>query len=182
MARTLSGREKNLLLLCAGVLVFMGLAIAGNIFLQRRSVALKKISALQAQKTQNDAWLADREFQEKRRGWLAAKMPVTESLGRAQGQLLEDLQNQALDLGITIQQQTLPAPVTTADFQEVTVNLRVRGDQTIVMQWLAAMQSPERFQAIKELQVQLDSRAKEKTPQALCNLTLARWFKPASGI
>jgi hypothetical protein len=44
------------------------------------------------------------------------------------------------------------------------------------------MQSPEKFQAIKELQIQLDSRAKEKTPQALCNLTLARWFKPVSGI
>ena len=182
MARTLSAREKNLLLLCAGVLVFMGLAIAGNMFIQRRAVAMKKIITLRTQKTQNDTWLADRKFQEKRRAWLAANMPATESLGRAQGQLLEDLQNQALDLGIAIQQQTLPEAVTTPDYREVAVNLRVRGDQTVIMQWLAGMQSPEKFQAIKEIQIQLDSRAKEKTPQALCNLTLARWFKPESGI
>lgn len=182
MSRSLSSREKNLLLLCVGVLLFMAFAIAANSFMQRRADAVKKIAVLQAQKTDNETWLKDRAFQEKRRGWLAEKMPTTDSLGRAQGQLLEDLQNQALDLGIVIQQQTLPESVTTADYREVTVNVRVRGDQLVVMQWLAGMQSPEKFQAIKELQFQLDSRAKEKTPQALCNLTLARWFKPESGI
>jgi hypothetical protein len=109
-------------------------------------------------------------------------MPVTDSLGRAQGQLLEDLQNEALDLGIVIQQQTLPESVTNADFREVTVNLRVRGDQTVMLQWLAGMQSPEKFQAIKEFKLELDSKAKEKTPQAVCNLTIARWFKPEAGI
>jgi Tfp pilus assembly protein PilO len=181
MQRTLSPREKNLLMLCAGVLLFMGTAIAGNTFLQRRAAALKEVAALRGKKVQNDTWLSDRQFQEKRQAWLEAKMPTTESLGRAQGQLLEDLQNQALDLGITIQQQTLPEAVKTPEYREVSVNVRVRGDQQVMMQWLARMQSPERFQAIKELQIQLDSRAKEKTPQALCNLTLARWFKPEGG-
>lgn len=182
MSQKLTAREKNLLLLCVGVLVFMALAIAANGFMQKRTALLQKITGLEIQKRENDTWMADRAFWEKRLRWLEEKMPTTDSIGRAQGQLLEQLQNEALDLGITIQQQTLPEAIATADYREVTVNLRLRGDQTTVLGWLATMQSPEKFQAIKQLRMELDSRAREATPQTICNLTLARWFKPEAGL
>ena len=51
-----------------------------------------------------------------------------------------------------------------------------RGDQEKMLRWLLTLQSPEKFQAIKSIDLELDSRAKEKTPQAQCNLTIARWF------
>jgi hypothetical protein len=60
--------------------------------------------------------------------------------------------------------------------------VRLRGDQTTVLDWLAGLQSPEKFQAVRELQVEIDTRSREKTPQVICNLTLARWFKPEAGI
>lgn len=110
-------------------------------------------------------------------------MPNTDSLGRAQGQLLEDIQNDALDWGIIAEQPTLPlASTPNSSFREVTVSVRLRGDQTTVLSWLATLQSPEKFQAVRELQIEIDSRAREKTPQVICNLTLARWFKPESGV
>ncbi|MBB5040096.1 GspMb/PilO family protein [Prosthecobacter dejongeii] len=183
MAQKLTSREKNLLLACVGVLVFMVFAILVNTFLGRRSVALQKIATLQAQKSENDTWMADRAFWEKRRAWLVEKMPTTESLGRAQGQLLEDLQNQALEFGFTTEQPTLPplaAP--NENYREVTVSVRLRGDQTMVLQWLATLQSPEKFQAVRQLEVEIDTRSREKTPQVVCNLTLARWFKPELGL
>lgn len=179
MAQQLTSREKNLLLLCVGVLVFMGFAILMNDFLQRRTSALQKIAALQAQKSENDSWMADRAFWDKRRNWLIEKMPGTESLGRAQGQLLEDLQNQALEYGISTEQPTLPplaAP--NENYREVTVAIRLRGDQTTVLRWLATIQSPEKFQAVRVLDLEIDTRSREKTPQVVCNLTVARWFKP----
>ncbi len=182
MLNQLSTREKNLLLLCAGVLLFMAFAIGANAFLRQRAALSERLVALQNQKRENDTWMADRAFWEKRREWLEKAMPTTDSLGRAQGQLLEELQNQALDLGIAIQQQTLPEAVATPDYREVTVSLRVRGDQTAVLGWLAGMQSPEKFQALKQLRMELDGRAREKTPQTICNLTLARWFKPEGGL
>ncbi len=182
MSRTLSTREKRLLLLCVSVLGLMATMLVANEFLQRRTAVLKRISTLENQKKENDIWMGDRAFWDKRRTWLVEKMPTTESLGRAQGQLLEEIQNAALDRGIQVLQQTLPEAVNTADYREVTVSLRLRGDHTTLLQWLATMQSPERFQAIKQLQLQLDTRAKEPTPQALCNLTLARWFKPENGL
>lgn len=183
MAQKLTSREKNLLLLCVGVLAFMGFAILGNSFLQRRSAALQKIASLEAQKSENDTWMADRAFWEKRRDWLTEKMPTTESLGRSQGQLLEFLQNEALQNGFTEEQPTLPplaAP--NENYREVTVSLRLRGDQIKILQWLSTLQSPEKFQAVRELKLEIDSRSREKTPQVVCNLTLARWFKPETGL
>ncbi len=183
MAQKLTSREKNLLFLCVGVLVLVALAIAGNSFLSRRKAALAKVTNLESLKRENDTWMQDRAFWEKRRAWLVEKMPATDSLGRSQGQLLEDIQNQALELGITTERPTLPPSAPPNDnYREVTVSLRLRGDQLIVLQWLSTLQSPEKFQAIRELEVELDTRAREKTPQVQCNLTLARWFKPETGL
>ena len=183
MAAKLTPREKNLLLLCVGVLVLMAMAIVVNSFMGRQKVAQEKITVLQRQKLENDTWLKDQSFWSKRRAWLNETMPSTESLGRAQGQLLEDLQNQALELGVIAEQPTLPplSPATDSH-REVTVSVRLRGDQTAILGWLGTMQSPEKFQAIRQLDLEIDSKAREKTPQVICNLTLARWFKPESGI
>jgi hypothetical protein len=184
MATKLTSREKNLLLLCVAVLVVMTGMILAKQFLDRRKVAQEKIVSLQRQKMENDGWAKEQPFWEKRRLWLTEKMPNTDSLGRAQGQLLEDIQNDALDWGIIAEQPTLPPLASTpnSSFREVTVSVRLRGDQTTVLSWLATLQSPEKFQAVRELQIEIDSRAREKTPQVICNLTLARWFKPESGV
>lgn len=184
MAAKLTSREKNLLLLCVAVLVIMAGMILAKQFLDRRTAALEKIVTLQRQKVENDGWAKEQPFWDKRRSWLAEKMPATESLGRAQGQLLEDVQNEALEWGIVTEQPTLPPLATTPNpaYREVTISVRLRGDQTTILSWLATLQSPEKFQAVRELQIEIDTRAREKTPQVICNLTLARWFKPEAGV
>ena len=182
MSRTLNNREKQLLMICLGALVLVGTMILANVFLQKRSRLAAQIAALQNQRKENEVWLGDRPFWEKRKAWLNANMPTTDSLGRSQGQLLEELQNAALDRGIKITQQTPLDAVTTADYREISVNLRLYGDQGAILQWMATMQSPDKFQAVKALEFELDTRSKEKTPQAQCNLTVARWFKPEGGV
>ena len=182
MSRSLSTREKRLLTLCIGVLVLMGSALLANEFIQRRSKALLKISSLENEKRENETWIRDQDFWQKRSEWLQASMPVAESLGRAQGQLLEEIQNAALDREITVEQQTLVEPVTTPHYREVAVSIRLRGDQTKLLTWISGMQSPEKFQALKAFEFEIDRRAREKTPQAVCNLTLARWFQPEGGL
>lgn len=182
MNRTLTNREKQLLMLCFGVLALVALMILANVFLVRRTRVISKVAALENQKKENEVWLGDRAFWEKRKAWLNEHMPVTDSLGRTQGLLLEELQNGALDRGIKVVQQTLLDPVTTPDYREIAVNLRLYGDQGVLLQWLATMQSPDKFQAVKALEFELDTRSKERAPQAQCNLTVARWFKPEGGI
>lgn len=187
MALALTQREKKLLAACISALVLMATFIILKQFLDRRTAVLAKIAALENEKRENEGYLADRDFWEKRSAWLTQNMPVTESLGTAQAQLLEEIQNVALDYQLQVQkQQLLPdsadAKANAAVYREVAVEVRIRGDQTTVLGWLASLQSPEKFQAIKQLELEIDAKAKEKTPQVLCNLVLARWFKPENGL
>lgn len=176
MKRSLNVREKRLLFLCLGTIFLVGNGLALREFTAKRKGILGSLEQLAEQATVNQALLSDRAFHEKHRAWLDQHMPYTESAGRAQGQLLEYLQNAALDNELTISNQTLLEPLELDHFNEVAVSIRIRGDQEKMLRWLLSLQSPERFQAIKSIDLELDSRAREKTPQAQCNLTVARWF------
>jgi len=177
-ATKLSTREKRLLALCFSVLALMATMILANTFFQRRATALATIARLESELAQNQTWLSDRAYWEKHAAWLAQNMPSTDSLGRSQGQLLEDIQNAALDLQLRVERQTLLEPVSQPSYREVSVTVRIEGDQDILLRWLATLQSPEKFQHIKEIDFEIDTRAKNPKPQAECDLTLARWFKP----
>jgi len=171
-------REKRMLAGCVAVLMVSGTTILAKEFLDRRFVVETKIASLESQLKESQAWLADRAFQEKRRNWLEKTMPTTDSLVRAQGLLLEDMQNSLLDLGVKIERTTLNDATSTPHYREVTVNMSMRGDQAIILEWLAGLQSPEYFQIIKNLEIDPDTKSKEKLPQVEVSLTVARWFKP----
>jgi hypothetical protein len=182
MSKPLTTREKRLLWLCLGVLVLMATAIGANVIIQKRAGLVKRIAEMDALKRENEAWLRDQAFWEKRRLWLADNMPRTDSMGRAQGQLLEELQNEALEREVKILQQTPLESVSSENYREVAVSLRLTGDLPKVMAWLATMQSPEKFQTLKVLELDLDRRSRLPTPQAQCDLTIARWFKPETAL
>lgn len=178
MSRSLNQREKRLLIAVLATLFAVANLLLLREYTSRRDAAKSGLSQLKEQVASNKVWLNDRSFWEKRHDWLEAHMPFTNSAGRSQGQLLEEIQTSALDAGLTVSSTTLlePAPLDFAN--EVAVTLRIRGDQDIMLRWLLSLQSPEKFQTIKNLDLELDRRAREKTPQAQCNLTIARWFNP----
>jgi hypothetical protein len=178
MTKGLSSREKRLLGACVAVLLISATTLLAKEFLDRRAAVEKTILGLESEKRDNDTWLKDRDFQASRKEWLEANLPTTESLGRAQGQLLEEFQNAALDRGLRILNSQLPAAHSTANYQEVAVTLKVYGEQAKVLAWLATIQSPERFYVIKALELDPDSRTREPLPQIECDVTIARWFKP----
>lgn len=179
--RALSNREKNLLWLCFAVLVLMATAVLGNLFLAKRKVLLERMTALQQQKEANQQWLNDREYWDKHQDWLAKHMPTTESLSRSQAKLLEDLQTGADERMIRLENPELVPAVTKEDYREVAVSMRLYGEQTTILQWLTTLQSPDKFQVIKVLDFEIDTRSKEPKPQGRCNLTVARWFKAEAG-
>lgn len=178
MKRSLNSREKRLLVLCLATLVVVGNALAIREFMTRQKAAASTLSTLREQTNSNRIWMNDRALYEKRLVWLEKSMPYTASAGKAQGQLLEDLRNSALDVGLKVESENPLDAVALDHANEVSVSLRLRGDQDTMLRWLLTLQSPEKFTAVKSIDLELDSRSKEKTPQAVCNLTAARWFNP----
>lgn len=178
MSRSLNPREKRLLIAVLGTLFIVANLLLLREYTSRRQAASSGLSQLKEQLASNKIWLNDQTFWEKRQGWLENHMPYTDSSGRSQGQLLEEIQTAALDAGLTVSNTTLLEPAALDHANEVAVTLRLRGDQDTMLRWLLTLQSPEKFQAIKALDLELDRRAREKTPQTQCNLTIARWFNP----
>lgn len=178
MKRSLNPREKRLLALCIITIVLGVNAYAFQDFNARHKALKTNLETLKKQTLGDRMLLGDRAFWAKRQLWLDANMPYTNSAGKSQGQLLEDLRNQALDLGLKVENETLLEALALDHANEVAVNLRVKGDQDIMLRWLLSLQSPEKFTAIKSMELELDSRSREKTPQAQCNITVARWFNP----
>jgi hypothetical protein len=184
MKRSLNQREKRLLALCLGTIFLVVNVLAFREFSIRRKAMMASLEDMEQRVAINNGLISDRPFWEKRLAWLDAHMPYTDSAGRSQGQLLEDLQNAALDNELKITSQTLLEPLALDHCNEVAVSLRIRGDQDKMMRLLLLLQAPDTFTAIKSFDLQLDTRAREKTPQAECNLTVARWFnsEPPPGV
>lgn len=178
MKRGLNKREKRLLMFCIGTVFIVINLFAIREFTSRRKAYAEEIRRLQAQAQDNKSWLTQRTFMDKRLAWLDKNMPYTDSDGKSQGQLLELLQNSALDSDLKVTNQTLHEALALDHCNEVSLSLKLRGDQDKMLRWLLTLQSPEKFTAIKAFDLQLDTRGKEKVPQAECNLTIARWFNP----
>lgn len=185
MKRTLNTREKRLLLICLLTLLIVGNVLAVQQFMARQKAATATLSSLREQESSNRIWMNDQSLYEKRLKWLDSSMPYTASAGKSRGELLEDLQGSALDVGLKTDNENPQESLELDHANEVSVSMRVKGDQDTLLRWLLTMQSPERFTTVKALELELDSRSKEKTPQAQCNITVARWFNrnpPPGGV
>lgn len=175
--RALTKRERGLLTICVVALFLMGNLIGLQAVIRGLGQSRARLQALTAERQEQESWLAEPDPAPGER-WLEETMPVLESAGKSQGELLQSVQDAAFERKLTIEKQNLLEPATTAYYQEVSVNVIVRGDLNQIRDWLIQLQSPEKFLVVKALEIALDTKSKEKEPQARCNLTLARWFKP----
>ena len=176
--RALTKREQGLLTLCLGALFLMGNLIGLQVVIRGLAKSQARLQSLTAERQEQDSWLAEPDPALMER-WLDEHMPVLESAGKSQGELLQAVQDAAFERKLTIEKQNLSETVQSAYFQEVSVNVIVRGELNQIRDWLIGLQSPEKFLVVKGIEIALDTKAKEKEPQARCNLTLARWFKPS---
>jgi hypothetical protein len=175
--RALSKREQGLLTLCVGALFLMANLIGLQAVVQGLGQSRARLQALTMERQEQDSWLAEPDPAGVER-WLDDYLPVLESAGKSQGELLMSLQDAAFERKLTMEKQNLLEAGATPFYREVSVNVIVYGDLNQIRDWLIELQSPEKFLVIKALEIAIDSKSKEKEPQARCNLTLARWFKP----
>ena len=178
--RHLNNREIKLLLLC-----LLAIFAVGNLFgIRAIYKGLKgggQVDELKLELLEQQGWLSEKDDWERKNQWLVEKMPPAfDSVGKAQGELVQHLQDSLYDNRIKIDRQTLLEPKTSAYYDEVAVNLRIQGDAVKVNEWLSKLQGVDRFQTIKMLKLSLDTKSKQKEPQAICEVTVARWFRTKS--
>ena len=180
--RGLTSREKGLLVFCL-VVIF----VVGNFFVIRAVMKTlggsdRRIADLKAQLADYQMWTDEVEAQkaDARNLWLRANMPkiAGSTLGKEQGDLLQSLQDELFERKLKIDQQSLQDPVLSEFYTEVSVRLRISGSEKAMIDWLVGLQSPKKFQVIKAIEIEPNRKSKEEEPQAICQITIARWFVP----
>lgn len=182
--RGLTTREKRLLTLCLLSIFAVANLFAGRAILRALGGGDKRIKELKAELAENEMWLGDRDLWDRRSQWLREHLPPSleqqgKSVGNAQSELMQQMQNELYERKIRIDRQSLSEPVHSTHYDEVAVYLRIRGEARVVNEWLTTLQSPDKFQVIKTIELELDDHSKEVEPQADCEITIARWFAPA---
>lgn len=181
--RALTAREKWMLGLCLGVifLVINGFAARSVLKILRGSDA--KIKTLENTLADSEMWLDEAPKAEARERWLEANMPemTGNTLGKLQGDLIQSLQDDVFNRKLRIDRQSLQDIVYETFYTEVAVRLEVEGAESAVIEWLTTLQGPDKFQIIKDLELELDTRSRELEPQADCEITIARWYQPETG-
>lgn len=175
---SLSKREKMLLLLCFFVIFAMANVFAFRYVKKNWGGGKGKVQALKTELADLEMWLEDADQMEAKDQWLRVNTPKETSMTKAQGDLLQFLQDDLFERKIKIEKQTLQEPESNDSFQEVAVSLKVRGAEKDIIEWLTTLQGAKKFQVIKRLELELDRKSREEEPQAVCEIILARWFSP----
>lgn len=175
---SLNQREKFLLLMCFVVIFAMANLFAVRFILKSWKDSGPEIAALESRLADLELWLDDQDEADAREAWLAGHIPREASMTKAQGDLLQFLQDDLFQRKIQIEKQSLLEPELNDDYQSVAVALKLRGPEKNIIEWLTTLQGAEKFQVIQRLQLALDRKSKEKEPQSVCDIVLARWFAP----
>lgn len=121
----LSKRERLLLMLCFTTIFVVVNAFIGVEVYKKLDGSDKELEDLAIEKMQLEQLMAGAELWEKRKVWLDEHLPPPMvSVGRAQGELAEQLQESLFEQKITIERQTLLEPVMTPFYDEVASTLR----------------------------------------------------------
>ena len=172
-------RTSELILLVLTFLVIFSVAnmIMWSKHKKRVAAAKAKITQLEDQLSSNMAYAPEEAFWLPKNEWLDATMPKMSDFGAEQSALLEYLQATARDRGIRLLNQTLLKPEGGSKFHsEVSVTIQSIGPDQAVYDWLSEMQSPEKFQYFKYLQLDPHFASRPKLEMD-CRFTLSRWFQ-----
>ncbi|MDF1850982.1 MAG: hypothetical protein P1U85_09125 [Verrucomicrobiales bacterium] len=177
--RALTNREKALLGICFGVIFLIANAFAYRSISGKLRGSNDRIMELDNQLKDQEMWLEEAQMAAAREQWLNATMPAAENFGKEQADLLQSVQDELFDRKIRIEQQSLQEITKDPFYTEVAIRLTIRGEQMAVIDWLTTLQNRDQFQVIKALSFKIDTKSKEPEPQAICQITLAKWFAPA---
>ena len=149
--RGLTAREKLLLGLCFAVIFLIVIGFAARAVVKNLRGSGDRIEVLKNELADQEMWLEEAAKADARERWLNDSMPTLSgtTLGKEQGDLLQRMQDEIFDRKLDIVQQSLQDIETTGFYSEVSVRLRVRGNEADVIDWLVSLQGPDKFLVIK---------------------------------
>jgi len=175
--RALTSKGKNLLIALLGALFVLLNAVALQMFLARQSALHSNISKLSAQLAENRSVLAQKSMWDERARWLEEKQPTDDvSSIDDDTKFTEFVESTAKKSGLTYTRRG-GGPVQSGEqYAEVYDASQVKGKMEALVKWLAELQQPEAFRAIKLLRI----KSAPEPPDVIADVEVARWYRPVN--
>ena len=176
--RALTSKEKRLLLFLVGALFLLLNVVALKTFLDRRALAQADIAALEAQLTADRAILGQKDYWAERAQWLEANMQTDDvTTVDDDNRFMEFVESSAKKRGLAYTKRSGgPGEAGGMPYTEVFDASTVKGNLKPVIEWLAELQQPTAFRAIKQLRIRSG-----EPPEVVCDVDVALWRRPGGG-
>lgn len=176
--RALTSKEKKLLAFLVGALFLLLNVVALKTFLDRRALLQANIGSLEAQLMQDRTILGQKDYWMERAAWLDANMQVDDmATVDDDNRFIEFVESSAKKRGLAYTKKG-GGPVASdgLPYTEVFDASTVKGDMKSLVGWLAELQQPKAFRAIKQLRVKSG-----EPPEVVCDVEVALWRRPGGG-
>lgn len=176
--RALTSKEKRLLYFLVGALFLLLNVVALKTFLDRRALLQANIVALEGQLVADRAILGQKDYWSQRAQWLDANMqPDDTTTVDDDNRFIEFVESSAKKRGLSYTRRGGgPSEVPGQPYTEVIDASTVRGNMKSLVEWLAELQQPKDFRAIKQLRVKSG-----EPPEVICEVDVALWRLPQGG-
>jgi hypothetical protein len=176
--RALTAKERKLLLLLIGALFVLLNVVGLQAFLNRQRLLQSDIARLRAQLDEHRSILAGKDYWEERGAWLEANQPV-DDVGTVEDdtKFTEFVEVSAKNSGLQYTRRGGGPMPPRGSIAEVYDASTVQGPMKALVQWLSELQKPAEFRVIKQFRL----KSTEKPPDVVCDVEVARWYRPAEG-
>ena len=176
--RALTSKEKRLLFFLLGALFLLLNVVALKTFLDRRALLQANIASLEGQLVADRAVLGQKDYWAERAQWLDGNMqPDDVTTVDDDNRFMEFVESSAKKQGLAYTKRGGGLAETPGlPYTEVFDASTVKGNMKSVVAWLAELQQPKAFRAIKQLRFKSG-----EPPEIICDVEVALWRRAQGG-
>ncbi len=175
--RTLTSKEKRLLAGLLGTLFILLNVVGLQAFLNRKRALDANISQLETKLSESRAILDQKDYWRERGAWLDENQPTDDvTTIEDDTKFTEFVETSAKNSGLQYTRRgggPLPAK---GPYAEVYDASQVKGTMEQLVKWLAELQQPKAFRAVKQLRIKSG-----EPPEVIADIEVARWYRAAGG-
>ncbi len=172
--RPLNPREKSLATIFGAlILLVLNYTIVNHLFTQIKKQK-QIIAEIQSQRQLTAIWLEEKDLWTERGQWIADHQPTLTNRDQASSDMLQKIVEKARTYNIIINDQRILEPTSTPHYQQIAIELKIKGTLEQITRWIADFQQPENFYAITSCNIKSDT----EPPKIICTLQIARWYAP----
>ena len=176
--RALTAKEQKLLFLLVGALFVLLNVVGLQAFLNRQRLLQSNIAQLRTQLDEHRSILSGKDYWEERGNWLEANQPVDDvTTVEDDTKFTEFVEVSAKNSGLEYTRRGGGPMPPRGSIAEVYDASTVKGPMEALVKWLSELQKPKEFRVIKQLRI----KSTEKPPDVVCDVEVARWYRPVEG-